>query len=92
MTERTEQRDELLRFPCEFPLKVFGRPGSEFEAAALQIVREHGAALAEDAIRTRMSRNGKYLALTITFEALDRQQLDAIYRDLSRCPAVVMVL
>jgi hypothetical protein len=83
--------DSLLQFPCEFPLKV-GRPGVDFEMAVLEIVRRHGADLAEGAIRSRASRNGNYQALTITFEASSRQQLDAIYQDLSRCPAVVMAL
>ncbi len=84
--------DSLLQFPFEFPLKVFGRPGVEFEVAVLEIVRRHGADLTEGAIRSRTSRNGNYLALTITFEASSRQQLDAIYQDLSRCQAVVMAL
>ncbi len=84
--------DSLLQFPCEFPLKVFGRPGVEFEVAVLEIVRRHGADPTEGAIRSRTSRNGNYLALTITFEASSRQQLDAIYQDLSRCQAVVMAL
>lgn len=81
-----------LKFPCEFPLKVFGRPGPEFESAVLAIVRHHVADLGEGAVRGRVSRNGNYLALTVTFKATSRTQLDAIYADLVRCRDVVMAL
>lgn len=90
MTER--EQASLLKFPCEFPLKVFGRPGADFELAVLTVVRRHGVELAEDAICARSSRHGNYLALTITFQATSRDQLNAIYNDLSQCPEVVMAL
>ncbi|MCU0734722.1 MAG: DUF493 domain-containing protein [Methylotetracoccus sp.] len=90
MTERDP--GPALQFPCEFPLKVFGRPGPEFESAVLEIVRRHGVDLAEGAVSARASRNGNYLALTVTFQARSRHQLDAIYQDLVRCRDVVMAL
>ncbi len=90
MTERGPAAP--LQFPCDFPLKVFGRPGAEFELAVLTIVRRHGVELAEGAICARSSRHGNYLALTVTFQASSRDQLDAIYQDLSHCPEVVMAL
>lgn len=85
-------KTSLLQFPCEYPLKVFGRPESDFDRVVLGIVRRHGAVLPEGAVRSRSSSSGKYTALTITFLAASQQQLDAIYQDLSRAPEVLMSL
>ena len=58
----------------------------------LDIVRRHVPDLPEDASHSRLSRGGKYLAVTVTFVAESREQLDALYRELSAHPRVVMLL
>ena len=40
----------------------------------------------------RASSAGKYLSLTCTINAVSRDQLDNLYRDLTAHPMVVMVL
>jgi putative lipoic acid-binding regulatory protein len=40
----------------------------------------------------RASRLGNYISLTCTINATSREQLDALYRELSGNPRVVMVL
>ena len=39
-----------------------------------------------------MSREKKYMSVTATVRAISREQLDALYRELSDHPMVVMVL
>jgi len=85
-------QETLLEFPCDFVLKVMGRNGPEFENAVLAIVRRHVADLGEGAVSTRPSRGGNYCALTVAFRAGSLEQLDALYRDLTACPHVVMAL
>jgi putative lipoic acid-binding regulatory protein len=87
MTEET-----LYQFPCEFVIKVFGLASEQFELEALTIIRKHVTDLREDALRSRLSGDGKYLALTITITAVSKDQLDAIYRDLSANSHVLMAL
>ena len=58
----------------------------------LDIVRRHVPHLPEGASHTRLSSGGKYLAVTVTFVAESREQLDALYRELSAHPRVVMLL
>jgi len=43
-------------------------------------------------VRSRASRDGNFLALTITFQAKSRAQLDAIYSDLSAHDDIIMAL
>ncbi|VVC76505.1 hypothetical protein AQUSIP_18180 [Aquicella siphonis] len=93
MTDKTIPPEEsLLKFPCDFTLKVFGLSTDEFESAVLTIVHKHAPNLSGRAIQSRASQNGKYLALTITVHVESREQLDNIYRDLSSSPHVIMAL
>jgi uncharacterized protein len=40
----------------------------------------------------RSSKNARYLSLTVVITARSREQLDALYSELSRHPMVMMVL
>jgi putative lipoic acid-binding regulatory protein len=84
--------EELLQFPCEFPLKVFGLNEEGFEQVVLELVRGHCEETTEFSVTRNESRKGKYQSLTITFIAHSRQQLDGIYQSLTDCEQVVMSL
>ena len=43
-------------------------------------------------LRSRPSRDGTYLSLTCTFSAQSKQQLDDLYRELTSCERVMVVL
>lgn len=81
-----------LQFPVEFPIKVMGRGDGELRAVTRAIVERHAGVLADERIRTRTSGDGNFLALTYTILATSREQLDAIYRELSACELVLMAL
>jgi putative lipoic acid-binding regulatory protein len=87
----TEPADPF-QFPCRFPIKVMGRSGDDFECAVVQILRRHIPRLTEGAIQRRDSRQSNYVALTIEIEAQSREQLDAIYRELTASEHVLMAL
>lgn len=80
-----------LQFPCAFPLKVVGLNTPAFEQAVREIVGRHLPGVCV-AYATRHSGAGKYLALTATFTAEKREQLDALYRDLNAHELVLMTL
>jgi putative lipoic acid-binding regulatory protein len=82
----------LLKFPCKFPIKIFGLTENHIESLALSIINKHVSNLSEGSIRTRNSKEGKYTAVTITVYAQNQQQLDMIYQDLSQEDAIIMVL
>lgn len=84
--------DTLLEFPCSFPLKAIGTGVDDFEAVVVSIVGKHVPDFGEGAVRSRPSGGGKYLAVTVTFVAESKAQLDALYQELSDHERVVMVL
>ena len=82
--------DELFQFPCDFPIKVMGRDSESFRTLTLAIVERHAGPLAADQITERMSREGRFLALTYTIRAQSRAQLDTIYQDLTDSGVVLV--
>lgn len=81
----TQPADELFDFPCEFPIKAMGKATPELEIAVMQIMNRHVPDLGEGAVKMRESRNGNYVSITVTINARSREQLDAIYIELSSC-------
>lgn len=92
MTNEIDENQYGLHFPCEFVIKVFGIASSDFEINVLAIIRNYIHDLQENCIRSRTSKDGKYLSLTITLPVDSREQLDSIYRELSSSSHVLMVL
>lgn len=81
-----------LKFPCEFPIKVMGPAGFDFEAKVITIIRKHVPNLGEGAIEARLSKNKNYQSITVTIHATSKEQLDAIYQELSKEKDVLMTL
>jgi putative lipoic acid-binding regulatory protein len=84
--------ETLFKFPCDFPLKVMGRRSDDFRSIVLGIVQKHAGDIDPRRIEERPSRDGNYLSLTCTFAAHSREQLDALYRELTSCERVLVVL
>jgi putative lipoic acid-binding regulatory protein len=82
----------LLTFPCVFPIKVMGRREDGFAQTISEIVQRHAADFRPQSMEMRASKNGRYLSLTVTINARSREQLDALYSELSKHPMVMMCL
>ena len=82
----------LLEFPCDFPIKAMGRSDNDFDALVVEIIRKHCPDLLEGAVKSRLSREGNYVSVTVTIQARSRNQLDDIYMDLSAHERVLMAL
>lgn len=85
-------RESLLTFPCVFPIKVVGRREDGFAQSVSEIVKRHAEDFHPGTLEMRPSRNGRYLSLTVTLNARSREQLDALYSELTKHPMVMMVL
>ena len=90
MAEPAER--SLLEFPCDFPIKIMGRRVDGFAQAMLEVVTRHAPDFDAAAMEMRTSSKGGYLSLTCTVRATSREQLDALYRELTAHPLVKVVL
>lgn len=84
--------ESLLEFPCDFPLKVVGRAAPDFQSLVVRIVEHHVGEIPENHVRSRLSRDGTFVALTCLIRATSKAQLDALYEELSGHDRVLIVL
>lgn len=86
------QDAEGFEFPCDFTIKAMGLAEPGFDTIVVQIIRRHCPDIREGAISSRPSRTGKYISVSVVIEASSREQLDAIYDDLTDHHKVLMRL
>ena len=86
------EQENALQFPCRFPIKAMGMSSIELDIHVVEIIRRHVDDLHEGAVTSRPSKGGKYTSVTVTITATSKQQLDAIYQDLTDSPLVLMAL
>jgi hypothetical protein len=82
----------LLEFPCDFPIKIMGRTTAGFAQEVLAVVQRHAPDFDAARMEMRGSSHGNYISLTCTIRARSRDQLDALYRELTGHPLVKVVL
>ena len=78
-----------LTFPCHLGVKAMGHAGTGFPDRVERIAAEHAAVID---VRTSGSRNGRYVAVTVTVEAQSRDQLEGLYRALHQDDTVMVTL
>lgn len=82
----------LLKFPCDFPIKVMGHLVESFAEEVCAVVKAHDPQFDAASIEMRPSKNGNYLSVTVMVRATSRDQLDTLYRALTSHPMVKVVL
>lgn len=87
-----QRDDSVMQFPMAFPIKAIGKHSGTFELTVTEIVRRHAPDLLDADVVCRPSENGSYLAVTATFTAHSREQLDALYRELTSHEKILYVL
>ena len=88
----SNEDETLFEFPCEFPLKVMGRNNDDFIATVNRIANIHVECFDNGCVAMRESGGGKFLSITITFEAQSKDHVDNFYRELHAHEHVLMLL
>jgi hypothetical protein len=83
---------ELITFPCIFPIKVMGSNQQDFESLVVEIIQKHAPSTSVKDVTTRLSRNGRFLSVTVHIHTVSQTQLDDIYSELSAHERVLMML
>lgn len=93
MTTTQETPEELLTFPCRFPVKAMGLNEDQFAAHVEQLIKQH-IDDPDDQVEVsyQLSRTERYLSVTVTLTATSRKQMDTIYYALTADERVLMAL
>ena len=89
---KTPNKESLITYPCQFPIKVMGLAVEGFVPAMSDIAQSFDPAFDPDTMEQRPSSGGKYMGLTLTIRVESREQLDNVYRTLTGHPMVKVVL
>ena len=84
--------ESLIDFPCQFPIKIIGKDCGIFDNAVSQIMAKHGQKYSEFSVKKNKSKKKNYIALTWVVNVNNQDELDNIYRDLSKDKNVLYVL
>jgi len=82
----------LIEYPSDFPIKVMGPTHVDFAATIVAVVQKHDPEFHEGKLEARPSAKGNYTGLTVIVRAISREQLDALYAELTDHPMVKIVM
>lgn len=85
-------KESALEYPCEFPVKAMGKTADDFDALVVSIIRKHVPEFKDATVKTRLSRGGKYISVTVTINAQSQEQLDNLYMELSANERILVAL
>ena len=88
----TNETDSLIKFPCDFPVKIMGVRSDDFAQSMIAVVLRHAPDFDAATTEMRLSKGGKYLSLTCTVRATSKPQMDALYMELTKHPQVKVAL
>lgn len=88
----SDSEETLLEFPCDFPLKVMGDDNSALRDFVRGVIDVHSASTPDSAYTEKLSRNGKFVSITVLIKADSKKQLDTIYSELSASKLTKYVL
>lgn len=91
-TGAASQEAPRIEFPCRYPVKVMGEAHERFTVEVLEVFQIHAPEVTDDHIAAKPSAKGNYIALTITIHATGIEQLELLFTDLKKLPAVKLVL
>lgn len=85
-------QDDLIEFPCDYPVKAMGYSDDGFEDHVLKLVSKHAELTEPRQISSRASSGGKYTSITVSVYARSREHLELIYAQLKEDEKIVYIL
>ncbi len=84
--------DQGFQFPGVFEITAMGRADGPIVERVPAIIAQHGMSVIEGSLRTRPSREGNYVSVTVSFTCPDREHYDAAHESLRADPSVKWTL
>lgn len=80
--------DQGFQFPGAFEITSLGRADADLESRVPQIVEGLGLNLLAGSLRSKPSREGNYLSVSLTFTCPDRETYDKVHAALRADEAI----
>ena len=89
---KSDEPIEGLVFPCDFPLKMFGKNNKQFLDAVHTVITNHIPREEWVSSKENLSRNMNYIGYTVVLNVQSKMQLEAIITDINNCPDIIMAI
>ena len=76
---KAERPEQGFQFPGVFEITAMGRADADLERRVPEIVESVGVSVLAGSQRVRPSREGNYLAVSVSFTCPDREHYDAAH-------------
>lgn len=86
------ENDSIMKFPCEFTYKAFGKNNEQFINSVKKIFDQEHPETTPDSWQKKTSKDGNYLSISITVNAESKQKLDAVYMLMTKDDHILMAL
>ncbi|MAC91198.1 MAG: hypothetical protein CMO99_01400 [Woeseiaceae bacterium] len=90
--KNSEEKKQLIEFPCDFSIKVIGKDCPDFLNSVSEIMRSHSQVYSEKNVKKNKSKKGNYISITCDVYVTSQNELDKIYIDLSKNKNILFVL
>lgn len=88
----SDNGEELLRFPTDYPIKVVGRTSDELRVRVHAAVLRHVPEPDTGSVSERLSTQGNFLSISYVIRATSREQVIALVTELKATDGVMMIL
>lgn len=85
-------KEDLIEFPCDYPVKAMGYTDDGFEEHVLSLVSRHAELTDPLQVSSRSSSGGKYTSITVSVWARSREHLELVYAQLKEDDKIVYIL
>ncbi len=82
----------IYQFPSMYSLKAIGKTEGDFEDIVYSIMLKHIPSFEKTGMSSRLSRDGNYLSITLSFYAESKDQVESLFKELNDHEQVIMVL
>lgn len=76
---KAERPEQGFQFPGVFEITAMGRSDADLERRVPEIVESVGVSVLAGSMRVKPSREGNYLAVSVSFTCPDREHYDAAH-------------
>lgn len=88
----SDKRKRLLKFPCEFELKIIGDNITDFEATVVKLVKTIIPDNRVLSVKSKTSSAQHYMSTSVTIFTKSQKELDKVYLVLTKQTFIKMVL
>ena len=87
-----ESQGKGFQFPGVFEITAMGTAAAALETAIPRELAQAGITVLHETVRSRASSGGRYVSVTVSFEAASREQYEAAHEALRAHPEVKWTL